>query len=778
MNVMTKRNVQTRLLPSVFQMLLVVLVSMCVSASAKTTSNKVVLHGIVTDAIDGLPVAGASIYFPQLKQGAVTNAEGQYTVKDLPVVKTTVQVTYVGHLTIIQSIDLHTTTVCNFVLQENNATLKEVVVTGLTGSTRADRSPAPISVVAPRELLSIPSSNIIDAVARHPGVSQVTTGVGISKPVIRGLGYNRIVTVNDGIRQEGQQWGDEHGIEVDAQAVHSVEILKGPATLMYGSDAMAGVLVLHEMPVMPQGTWALNVGSEYQSNNHLFDYTVDFSGNQKDWVWNWRWSEKDAGEYKNKVDGRVPGSQFHERALSGMVGVNRGWGYSHLKLSLYNLKPGLIEGERDEETGLLEPSEAFQKIGHYKAVLDNSFLIADGSLKAVVGYQQNRRREFENADELGLDFRLHTVNYDVHYLQASHTDWQFAAGLSGMWQHSENLGEEYLIPSYRLFDAGLFASATRQLDCMTLSGGLRYDTRRLHSYEQMDDGELRFADFIRHFQGLTGSLGAIYNVTQKFCVRLNLSKGFRAPDLSELGSNGEHEGTFRYELGNQQLAAEHSWQLDCGIDYSSELISTQVSLFANHISNYIFLEKMKDMPTAGKPLPAGEAEEAYYQYRQGTARLLGFEAMADIHPIEPLHFENAFSYVNARQLNQPEESRWLPMTPAPRWNSDLRYDIIRDGRTLTNTFVSAGLECYLRQDHAHTAYGTETATPSYTLLNVMAGTDIRWHNRTVASVYLSAMNLTNRAYQSHLSRLKYAGGPGICNKGRSFGVKLLLRIGN
>ena len=150
MNVMTKRNVQTRLLPSVFQMLLVVLVSMCVSASAKTSSNKVVLHGIVTDAIDGLPVAGASIYFPQLKQGAVTNAEGQYTVKDLPAVKTTVQVTYVGHLTIIQSIDLHTTTVCNFVLQENNATLKEVVVTGLTGSTRADRSPAPISVVAPR----------------------------------------------------------------------------------------------------------------------------------------------------------------------------------------------------------------------------------------------------------------------------------------------------------------------------------------------------------------------------------------------------------------------------------------------------------------------------------------------------------------------------------------------------------------------------------------------------------------------------------------------------
>ena len=746
-------------------LLMLVCVCVCVPSSAYTTTKKVVLHGRVTDAVDGQPVVGASIYFPLLKQGTVTNHEGLYEIKDLPAVKTTIQVTYVGHLTIIESIDLHITTEHNFVMQENNATLKEVVVTGLTGSTRADHSPAPISVVAPRVLQATSSSNLIDAIAHQPGVSQITTGGGISKPVIRGLGYNRIVTVNDGIRQEGQQWGDEHGIEVDAQSVHSVEILKGPATLMYGSDAMAGVLVFHETPVMPQGQMALNVGTEYQTNNHLWDYTIDFAGNQKGWVWNWRWSEKDAGEYKNKVDGRVPGSQFHERALTGMLGVNRGWGYSHLKLSYYHLKPGLIEGERDEDTGQLLPSEAFQKIGHYKAVLDNSFLIGDGSLKAVVGYQQNRRREFENADELGLDFRLHTVNYDVHYLQATDTDWQYAAGISGMWQYSENQGEEYLIPSYRLFDAGLFASVTHHINNLTLSGGLRYDIRRLHSYEQQEDDALRFTDFTRNFQGLTGSVGAIYNITPKLNMRLNLSKGFRAPNLSELGSNGEHEGTFRYEIGNQQLSPEHSWQLDFGIDYSSEIISTQLSLFANHIDNYIFLEKL-----------TSDATDNRFQYCQGTSRLLGFEAVVDIHPIEPLHFENAFSYVNARQLNQPEESRWLPFTPAPRWNSNLRYDIIRDGRTLTNTFVSLGLECYLRQANAHTAYGTETPTPSYTLLNLTAGTDLRWHRRTVASIYLSATNLTDRASQSHLSRLKYADGPGICNMGRSIGIKVLIPI--
>lgn len=743
--------------------MLLLLAYICMPATADTTAKKVTLKGRVTDAIDGKAVIGASIYFPQLTQGTVTNQDGEYVINGLPAIKTTIQVSYVGHQTIIESIDLRVVAERNFTIQENNAMLSEVVVTGLTGSARADQSPAPVSVVSPRELQAVSSTNIIDAVAHQPGVSQITTGGGISKPVIRGLGYNRIVTVNDGIRQEGQQWGDEHGIEVDGQSVHSVEILKGPASLMYGSDALAGVLVLHEQPVMPQSKMRVNLGTEYQTNGNLFDYTANFAGNQQGYVWNWRWSQKDAGEYKNKVDGHVPGSQFHERALTGMLGVNRQWGYSHLKLSYYHLKPGLVEGERDEETDRLLPSEAFQKIDHYKAVLDNAFLIGDGSLKTVVGYQQNRRREFESADEAGLDFRLHTVNYDVHYLSASDEVWKWAAGMGGMWQHSENLGDEYLIPSYKLFDIGAFLSLTRHFEDLTLSGGLRYDLRSLHSYALTDDGEERFMDFTRTFRGLTGSLGAVWHVTPQLNARINVSHGFRAPNLSELGSNGEHEGTFRYELGNHGLDPERSWQGDLGLDFSSELLSWQLSLFASHISDYIFLERLSP-------------DDDLYQYQSGTARLWGFEAMLDIHPVEALHFENTFSYVNARQLHQPEDSKWLPFTPAPRWTSNLRYDIIRDGRVLNNTFVSLGLECYLRQRHAHTANNTETPTPSYTLLNLTLGTDIRHRGHRVATIYLTGTNLTNRAYQSHLSRLKYAEAPGICNPGRSFGVKLLVPV--
>ena len=139
--------------------------------------------------------------------------------------------------------------------------LNELVVTGVTGDTKLKNSTSPISVVSGKELRQTTSTNIIDAIAKQPGVSQITTGSGISKPIIRGLGYNRIIVMNEGIRQEGQQWGDEHGIEIDGQNIHSVEILKGPASLMYGSDAMAGVLFLHSAPILLEGEMKAQVST-------------------------------------------------------------------------------------------------------------------------------------------------------------------------------------------------------------------------------------------------------------------------------------------------------------------------------------------------------------------------------------------------------------------------------------------------------------------------------------------------------------------------------------
>ena len=684
--------------------------------------------------------------------------------------------------------------------------LNELTVTGVTGDTKLKHATAPVSIVTPQVLRSTASTNIIDAIARQPGVSQLTTGGSISKPIIRGLGYNRVVVMSEGVRQEGQQWGDEHGVEVDGSSVNSVEILKGPTSLMYGSDAMAGVVILHAQPTLVEGEIQANVSSEYQTNNGLFAYNLSIAGNQKGFVWNARFSDKMAHAYQNKYDGYVPGSQFRERAGRLMLGVNKDWGHSRLTWTAYHLTPGIIEGERDPETGELEHEEdwtghqygkalPFQQVKHYKAVWDNSLNLSSGYLKAIIGYQQNRRQEFEESmDEYELFFKMHTLTYDLRYVTHEWRGWKLSTGIGGMYQNSVNQGEEYLIPDYRLFDFGIYATATKSIgNNWTLNGGVRYDYRWLHGDELMEDGERRFTDFSRHFNGLTGSIGAVCNINEHFNLRLNVARGFRTPNMSELASNGVHEGSIRYELGDQRLKAEYSLQADLGLDFTSRYVSAQLALFANRINNYIFTHRV-----------AEEIEEGYltYIYTQGDARLLGFEASIDFHPIHSVHFSNTFSYVDAQMIDATPDTKYLPFTPAPHWTSELKWELFhhahstvsshamheyrhahpKGGLALNNLYIAAGLDVYLKQTHIYSADDTETETPGYALISLSAGTDIQLHNKKVAELYITADNLLNKAYQNHLSRLKYAdvntvtGRRGVYNMGRNITFKVVVPI--
>ncbi len=757
----------------VFMLLTAICMSM---ASTITYAQTATLTGVVTHDGDGISLPGVTLFFPDLNTGTITDDNGQYEISGLPLATVTVQVSYIGHQTIVKDVDLRQTSHLDFVMKESNAMINEVVVTAFTGTSQLKNSPTPVNVVSHRDLHSVASTNIIDALAQQPGVSQLTTGGAISKPIIRGLGYNRVAVVSDGIRQEGQQWGDEHGIEVDADRVQTAEILKGPASLMYGSDAMAGVLVLNNVPAIAQGHIEANLSTQYQTNNGLWDYSLDLAGNKR-LLWDLRWSERMAHAYKNRYDGYVVGSQFHQRALSGLLGLSRKWGNSTLSLNYFHLTPGIVEGERDAVTGDLEvPYEdydkktyhkalPFQQIHHYKAVLDNSIFLGDGRLKLILGYQHNQRQEFEEApDEAELDFRLHTVNYDVRYVFST-GGWKVATGANGMWQQSLNKGEEVLIPEYKLFDIGVFATTSREVERWTLSGGLRFDNRHIHSMAMEDV----FTDFSRNFSGVTGSVGAVYHASDRLNVRLNASRGFRTPNMSELASNGVHEGSIRYELGDQNLKSEFSWQFDLGADYSSAVISAQASLFLNRINNYIYIKRLAGVETEGYQT---------YRYTSGNARLWGAEFTVDIHPVEPLHFENSLGFVDARLLSQPLERRYLPCTPPLHWKSELRYDLIRDGRTLTNTFIAVGLDCFAKQDHYLMEGDSETETPGYTLLNASMGTQVKYKGRVVANVSIIADNLLDKAYQSHLSRLKYAdenpvtGRVGVFNMGRNLILKL------
>lgn len=201
---------------------------------------------------------------------------------------------------------------------------------------------------------------------------------------------------------------------------------------------------------------------------------------------------------------------------------------------------------------------------------------------------------------------------------------------------------------------------------------------------------MRFTDFKRHFNGVTGSIGATFEVTKHFNLKFNVARGYRAPNISELASNGEHEGSLRYEIGNSNFKPENSWQADFTLDYANKYIEFQASVFVNQIRNYIYLHRIDSVV---------EPDLMTFGYAQGNALLWGFEAGFDGHPIHSLHIGANFSYVNARLLNQPLETRWLPLTSAPRLAANVKYEITHNAKVLDNAYIAANVSWYLRQSN-------------------------------------------------------------------------------
>ncbi len=784
------------------------------------------LTGKITDNSTHSPLKMASVYITDLKLGAITDAAGKYTINNIAQGTYLMIVSIPGYASQTKEINVKETTVIDFVMELSPIELKEVIVTGVSRATEQQTNPVPSDVVTHREMLQNNATNIIDAISGSPGVSQMTLGPNISKPFIRGLGYNRVVTVNDGIRQEGQQWFDEFGEEIDEFSVDRVEILKGPASLSYGSDAMAGVINMIAAPPLPEGKIIGNIFANYQTNNGLLASSFNLGGNRKGFIWDLRYSNKMAHDYQNKYDGYVANSGYAESNFKALVGINRNWGYSHLTLSSFSLKTGIIEGARDSATGQflqhflidgpddslgIAPPESFKKynsfpvihqhVRHYKAVLDNSFSIGGGRLNLLLGFQQNHRQEANDlaqGDIYNNYFFLNTFNYDLRYIFKEKKRLEISVGVNGMQQNSENKGTAFVIPEYSIFDIGVFAIAKKTYHKLTVSGGLRFDTRLLKgkdlwvdsSGERLPGPETGaipdFTAYHSDFSGLSGSVGATYDFTNNFYAKLNIARGYRAPTAAESGANGIHDGTPFYEIGDHNLKAESSIQVDGTIGIKTKNISAELTGFVNNINNYIFAEKLEsvyggdsireDPALALAPGPA-------FKYVQGNAVLSGLELTLNIHPvfIKGLYFDNSFSFVSAVQKDQPDSTKYLPFTPPAKYKTELKY-VSSIGKAIKNAYIKMGLDCFFEQNKIYYKYGNETVTPAYTLLNAGVGGDIYIHDKPLFSVFIYGSNLADVGYQSNLSRLKYTdennvtGRIGVFNMGRNVSFKLLIPI--
>ncbi|MDB5032056.1 TonB-dependent receptor [Mucilaginibacter sp.] len=790
------------------------------------------LTGTVTDKKDGTPIIGATINIPDLKIGTNTDANGKFAINRLSKGVYLVQISYLGYSTFTQKVDFSKTTVLDVQLQESSIETGEVIITGVSKATELKRSPVPMIAVGKAYIdQRSAAGNVIDMIANLPGVSAVTTGPNISKPFIHGLGYNRVITLMDGIRQEGQQWGDEHGVEVDQNSIDRVEVIKGPASLSYGSDAIGGVVNLISPPPVPDGTILGSVQGTYGTNQGLLNSSFRLQGNNNGLIWGTILSAKEAKDYQNQHDGRVYATGFKEKDARVMVGLNKSWGYSYFNASLFDDEQDIPDGSRDSvtrqftkqitESDLYRPivsqSELnsyaipvlHQHVQLYRIYNNSSFNLGNGNLIVNLGYQFSHRREYthpEDATIAGLNLHLTTYTYDFKYNQIIGNGYETTFGLNGQYQNN-TIGDAtaFPIPAYHQFDIGPFFIVKKSFGKLDLSGGARYDRRSFSGqaayidtsskYPQLYTGSnptgtpsvySQFTALNKTFTGMSGSFGATYNFSDAFLLKANISRGFRAPSIAELSANGPDPGSQIYHVGNSSFKPEFSVQEDIGAFITLPNVSASVEVFNNNIQNYIYQQQVLN-PDGSPAVNPAFPLYAIFTYTQSHARINGGEVSLDIHPTSWLHFENSVALTYGTNLGNggkvPDSLKYLPFIPPVHTHSELRGAFNKGFGAIKSLYAFVGLDHYSAQNRFFSAYGTETYTAGYNLLSAgLGGNLVNKAGKKVVELFIEGTNLANVNYQSNMSRLKYFDNTntapgvqrGIFNMGRNVSFKVVV----
>lgn len=794
-----------------------------------------VVRGIVSDAVTLQPIPSTSIKLVGLATGTSCNEQGRFQLS--------VNGKFSNNKLLISSLNYITDTLplsegkveYRIFLKPTNYLMDEIIVTGVNKATILRENPAPVVVVSSKEIEQTTENNIIDVLVKNvPGLNAVKTGPNISKPFIRGLGYNRVLTLFDGVRQEGQQWGDEHGLEVDDYNIERAEVIKGPASLMYGSDAVAGVVsLISAMPKDSDGKIHGRIYSEYQSNNGLIGNAARITFGKEGWAYAVRGSYRIAGNYTNAIDGKVYNTGFREANVSGTLKHSGLGGHSDLNFTLYDNLQGIPDGSRDsltrkftkqiyegnqddvknrpivpgDQLDSYKLSPLHQHIQHSRIYSNSHYQVGKGDVDFLLAFQQNIRREFDhptNPKQAGLYVRLNTFNYGYRYNFPAIANTDISIGVNGMYQDNKNKNAtDFPIPDYELFDGGSFIYAKWKKRKWTLTGGVRYDLRYLKGgnfYTETDTvtgfskqltgpdtigAYLQFPAFSKVFEGFSYSLGTTYEISNNISLKANVARGYRAPNITEFASNGLDPGAHIIYLGNRNFNPEFSLQEDIGADFYFKNVTGSVSIFNNNIENYIYLSLLTD--ATGNPIVNAQGDKTY-QYQQAAARLYGSEASLSFHPsfLQGFYFDNDFSIIygfNKKPAfnNKGIEGEYLAFIPPAKFLSSLSRDVNLPSGFFSSLTVKAGMECYSAQKRFLALNNTETATPGYTIFNFSINGKTKFTGKKSLDLQFQVNNIFNRAYQSNLSRLKYFeyytaspnGHLGIYNMGRNVCLKAI-----
>lgn len=708
------------------------------------------VRGVVRDSA-GQPLAAATVRLLELGRTTTTTADGRFGFAAVEAGTYRLSVALIGYAPVVRPVTVADADVTvDLALRRVVVELAEVQVGSTPVATTLLDSPQPVSAVRGAELARAQAPSLGETIQRLPGVRSQSTGPGIGKPVIRGLTSNRVLVVADGQRLESQQWGDEHGASVETADAERIEVIRGPASVLYGSDALGGVVNVVARPLPDALDRAPflrgRLATAYSTNNRQPDATLALEGARGGA------GVRVSATARTSDDVRTPaGPLFNSgnRAVAGAgaVGLRGAWGSASLTYA-----------HRDERIEIHEdPAEhpgatPFQRIAEDRGKASLALPVGGARLEVEAGWERNRRREFEEAGAtdvaLGLLSRTYTTDVHLHHTLAG--PWAGVIGLSGLHTRVDKFGAATLIPNTSVWSGGLYGFEQAELGRWQLSAGLRVDARRL---DAEDDAALGLAAQRRTWGAVTGNVGVLYHVSEPFAVVLNVGRGFRAPSAFDLFAHGVHEGTVTYERGNAALATEHSLNTDLALRLQGARVRAEAGVFVNLIRNYIY------------SAPTGTVDSAsgfqIHDVTQGDARLAGVEAALEYHPTSFLHLQASADYTRGRNTGTGTP---LPGMPPFRATYTARLEATRLA-ALVEPYLSLGGETNARQtrlDPSEAAFYAASgyASRPYTLATVGAGFVLPVGTREIR-VDLTLRNALDARYASYLSRYKtYALDPG------------------
>ena len=745
----------------------------CLSVSAQ---NK--LSGVITD-VQNKPLFGVEVYANEIHKGTITNEKGVYNLKNLPNGKVKISFSYLGFQTQTKIINFTSKNQSvDVLLLESVFTIDEVIISTPFNKLQSENV-MKVERITAANLKRTGAPTLIAGLQNIAGVSQISTGTGIGKPVIRGLSGNRVLVYAQGVRLENQQFGDEHGLGLNDEGIESAEVIKGPASLLYGSDALGGVLYLNPEKFALANTTSTSISQKLFSNTLGSNTSIGFKTSNDSWKYLARISSNFHSDYKTPNNQRVTNTRFRENDFKFGLGYNSAKYASEFRYNYNTSKLGITEGIgiQNKSTNPLEP---FQQIDNNIISLHNHFFFKNSKLDVDLGYIYNDRNEFEEhhdehedvhddddddedhheEEEPALRLKLKTFNYNLKYhFPTSKNGVDRILGLQGMNQSNKNFGEEILIPNAKINDIGLFYTANKQWENSSMQAGIRFDKRFLTTEKHIvvhEDETHVFNPLDKNYSSFTASLGYKFNLFNKITTRINTASGFRAPNLAELSSNGVHHGTNRFEIGNANLANEKNIQLDIALEYKTDHIELFVNGFYNHLNDYIYL------------IPTGAVEDGapVFEYTQNNAKLYGGEFGFHLHPhpIDWLHLESSYEMVIGKQQN----GNYLPLIPANTFKNKIRTEF-EVSKWLRNGYTNLTVASTLKQNNVGQF---ETSTSSYNLISFGFGGDVAF-NSIKFNTNISVNNLLNTKYVHHLSRLK---SDGILNAGRNLVVGVSFKI--